>query len=177
MITWVANKRASVGFATSNKTWNTLSHGFKAEHNDKGTNPRFVVTNIPIRGVIDETWHRPRVNGKQVQLLTLGRTLPDPRSRRVLQNDVLSARIRWKTGSQQNFLFADRTSCTKFMATISITVFICVRVGGLRRLRLAGTEQARWRVRYDSFAVVQNRSTSTSDFSPRRFSLSQQLSI
>ena len=80
----------------TNKTWNNYHWVVgKAEHNDKGTNPRFVVTNIPSSdGVIDETWHRPRVNGKQVkQLLDPGiGLLPDPRSRRVLQNDVLSAR-------------------------------------------------------------------------------------
>ena len=138
----------------TNKTWN--NHHWvvgKAEHSDKGTNPRFVVTNIPSSdGVIDETWHRPRVNGKQVkQLLDPGtdccpiqdpeefyRTMYCPRGE--MENRIKE---------QQNFLFADRTSCTKFMANqfrLLLSSFAYVLMDGLRRLGLAGTEQARWRV-------------------------------
>ena len=42
----------------------------KAEYGDKGANPRFVVTNLPSsEGIVDETFHRPRVDGKQVRVL------------------------------------------------------------------------------------------------------------
>jgi len=50
---------------------------------------------------------------------------------------------------QQLCLFADRTSCTAFEANqfrLLLSSFAYVLVDGLRRLGLAGTEQARWRI-------------------------------
>jgi hypothetical protein len=50
---------------------------------------------------------------------------------------------------QQLCLFADRTSCTRFMANqfrLMLSTFSYVLVDGLRRLGLSGSEQARWRV-------------------------------
>ena len=50
---------------------------------------------------------------------------------------------------QQLCLFADRTSCTRFLANqfrLMLSSFAYVLVDGLRRLALSGTEQARLRV-------------------------------
>ena len=50
---------------------------------------------------------------------------------------------------QQLCLFADRTSCTRFMANqfrLMLSSLAYVLVDGLRRLALSGTKQARWRV-------------------------------
>jgi hypothetical protein len=50
---------------------------------------------------------------------------------------------------QQLCLFADRTSCTDFVANqfrLLMSSFAYVLVDGLRRLALQGTAQARWRV-------------------------------
>jgi len=50
---------------------------------------------------------------------------------------------------QQLYLFADRTSCTDFLANqfrLVLSSLAYVLVDGLRRLGLAGTAQARWRV-------------------------------
>ena len=42
----------------------------KAQYTGKGPNPRFVVTNLPSsEGIVDETFYRPLVNGKQVRRL------------------------------------------------------------------------------------------------------------
>jgi hypothetical protein len=40
----------------------------KAKHNENGSNPRFVVTNIPSsEEIIDETFHWPLIDGKQLR--------------------------------------------------------------------------------------------------------------
>lgn len=125
----------------------------KAEHGDKGANPRFVVTNLPSNeGVIDATYHRPRIDGKQVrQVLNPGTICsvawnPEHFYRtRYCQRCEMENRIK----EQQMCLFADRTSCTDFMANqfrLMLSSLAYVLVDGIRRLALAGTEQARMRV-------------------------------
>ncbi|MEX1027775.1 MAG: transposase [Candidatus Paceibacterota bacterium] len=50
---------------------------------------------------------------------------------------------------QQLCLFADRTSCSRFVANqfrMMLSSFAYVLVDGLRRLGLRGTKQARWRI-------------------------------
>ena len=50
---------------------------------------------------------------------------------------------------QQLCLFADRTSCTKFMANqfrLMLSSLAYVLVDGLRRLGLSGSSESRWRV-------------------------------
>ena len=50
---------------------------------------------------------------------------------------------------QQLCLFADRTSCTQFMANqfrLMLSSFAYVLLDGIRRLGLSGTKQSRWRV-------------------------------
>ncbi|TWT88040.1 transposase [Neorhodopirellula pilleata] len=50
---------------------------------------------------------------------------------------------------QQLCLFADRTSCTRFMANqfrLMLSTFAYVLVDGIRRLGLSGSKEARWRV-------------------------------
>lgn len=136
------------------KSWNR--HHWvvgKAEHNDKGANPRFVVTNIPSSaGVVDEKWHRPRVNGKQVaKLLSPGTQCCPIEDPEVFYRTMYCPRgeMENRIKEQQNFLFADRTSCTKFMANqfrLMLSSFAYVLMDGLRRVGLAGTDQSRWRV-------------------------------
>ena len=125
----------------------------KAEYSDKGPNPRFVVTNLPsCHGLVDETFHRPRVAGKQVRLLKDPGTICSPainpetfyRTRYCLRGEMEN-RIK----EQQLYLFADRTSCTDFVANqfrLLLSSFAYVLVDGLRRLGLQGTEHARMRV-------------------------------
>ena len=125
----------------------------KAEYGSQGANPRFVVTNLPSEeGVVDELWHRPRVNGKQVRCLKAPATLCSP-----IQNPQAFYRTMYcqrgemenRIKEQQLCLFADRTSCTRFMANqfrLMLSSFAYVLVDGLRRLALAGTKQARLRV-------------------------------
>jgi hypothetical protein len=125
----------------------------KAEYGDKGANPRFVVTNLPSdEGIIDATYHRPRIDGKQVrQVLTPGTICsvawnPEDFYRTYYcQRCEMENRIK----EQQLFLFAGRTSCTEFMANqfrLMLSSLAYVLVDGIRRLALAGTEHARMRV-------------------------------
>ncbi len=125
----------------------------KAEFGDKGANPRFVVTNLPSNeGVVDTTYHRPRVQGKQTrqvkEVSTIANLPPDPeafyRSMYCLRGEMEN-RIK----EQQLCMFADRTSCTDFVANqfrLLLSSFAYVLVDGIRRLGLQGTERARWRV-------------------------------
>ena len=113
----------------------------------------FVVTNLPSsEGITDETYHRPLVDGKQVRLLKDAGTLCSPainpetfyRERYCMRGEMEN-RIK----EQQLCLFADRTSCTRFMANqfrLMLSSFAYVLVDGLRRLGLKGSEQARLRV-------------------------------
>ena len=125
----------------------------KAEYGEQGANPRFVVTNLPSDdGVIDATYHRPRVHGKQVrqvkEVATLGQMPSDPEAfyrTMYCMRGEMENRIK----EQQLCLFADRTSCTDFMANqfrLLLSSFAYVLVDGLRRLALKGTQYARWRV-------------------------------
>ena len=125
----------------------------KAEYSDKGANPRFVVTNLPSsEGIVDETFHRPRVDGKQVRVLQNAGPVCSPtinpetfyRERYCMRGEMEN-RIK----ESQLYLFADRTSCTRFMANqfrLLLSSFAYVLVDGLRRLGLKGSEQARLRV-------------------------------
>ena len=136
------------------RTWNR--HYWvvgKAEYNDKGANPRFVVTNIPSsQGVVDETWHKPLINGKQVlQLLDAGTDCCPIEDPEVFYRTMYCPRgeMENRIKEQQNFLFADRTSCTKFMANqfrLMLSSLAYVLMDGLRRIGLSGTAQSRWRV-------------------------------
>jgi hypothetical protein len=125
----------------------------KAEYGDQGSNPRFVVTNVPqIEGLVDPTYGRPRVDGKQV------RTVVDPGT---VCSVAINPRTFYETWyclrgemenrikEQQLFLFADRTSCSRFLANqfrLLLSSLSYILVDGIRRLALSGTEQARWRV-------------------------------
>lgn len=125
----------------------------KAQYTSKGANPRFVVTNLPSsEGIVDATYHRPSVDGKQV------RQLKEPGTRcSVARNpEVFYQRMYCQRGEMENrikeqqlCLFADRTSCTRFMANqfrLMLSSLAYVLLDGLRRLGLAGTAEARWRV-------------------------------
>src|SRR5207249_9155775 len=92
----------------------------KAEHGAGGDNPRFVVTNLP--GV--------------------------PQG---LYDEVYCARgeMENRIKEQQLMLFADRTSCHKFLANqfrLLLSAAAYVLVEAVRRLGLAGTELARAQV-------------------------------
>lgn len=125
----------------------------KAEYSGQGPNPRFIVTNLASdEGIIDETWHRPRVNGKQVRRLKDAGTpcsvATNPETfyrQRYCARGEMENRIK----EQQLCLFADRTSCTRFMANqfrLMLSSCAYVLVDGIRRLGLSGTDQSRWRV-------------------------------
>lgn len=125
----------------------------KAEHSSKGANPRFVVTNLPSEeDVVDETWHRPRVDGQQVRQVKEAGTFAQPEisakgfyQEMYCQRGEMENRIK----EQQLCLFADRTSCTKFLANqfrLMLSSFAYVLMDGLRRLGLSGTRGKRWRV-------------------------------
>ena len=92
----------------------------KAEHNAQGKNPRFVVTNVP----------------------------GDPQE---LYEDVYCQRgeVENRIKEQQLDLFADRTSCHRFLANqfrLLLSSAAYVLVQALRRTALAGTELARAQV-------------------------------
>lgn len=92
----------------------------KAEHNAQGANPRFVVTNVP----------------------------GDPQA---LYDDVYCARgeMENRIKEQQLMLFADRTSCRRFVANqfrLLLSAAAYVLVEAVRRLGLAGTELERAQV-------------------------------
>jgi hypothetical protein len=92
----------------------------KAEHNAGGDNPRFVVTNLP----------------------------GTPQG---LYDEVYCARgeMENRIKEQQLMLFADRTSCHKFLANqlrLLLSAAAYVLVEAVRRLGLAGTELARAQV-------------------------------
>lgn len=136
------------------KTWKRYRWVIgKAEYSDKGPNPRFVVTNLPSdEGVIDPTYHRPLMGGKQVRCLKepamACSVACDPE---VFYRTIYCQRCEMENRikEQQMCLFADRTSCTQFMANqfrLMLSSFAYVLVDGLRRLALPGTEHARLRV-------------------------------
>lgn len=125
----------------------------KAEYTAKGANPRFVVTNLfDDQGIVDETYHRPRIDGRKV------RKMKDPgcAASAAMNPELFYRRMYCARGEMENrikeqqmCLFADRTSCSRFMANqfrLMLSSFAYVLVDGLRRLGLSGTEQGRWRV-------------------------------
>lgn len=138
----------------TSKTWDR--HRWvvgKAEYNDKGHNPRFVVTNLPSsQGVVDETYHRPRINGMQERKLkSSGTTCSPARCPEEFYRTLycLRGEMENRIKEQQLYLFADRTSCTRFMANqfrLMLSSFAYVLVDGIRRLGLATTSQPRLRV-------------------------------
>jgi hypothetical protein len=125
----------------------------KAEYTGKGANPRFVVTNLPsAERIVDATYHRPLIDGKQLRCLkdagtvcSVARNPEDFYRTMYCMRGEMENRIK----EQQLCLFADRTSCTGFIANqfrLLLSSLAYVLVDGLRRLGLSGTEQARLRV-------------------------------
>ena len=125
----------------------------KAEFSAKGANPRFVVTNIPSSGgIIDATYERPRIDGRQIRQVKDPGTQCTP----VLNPEEFYRTMYCPRGEMENrikeqqlCLFADRTSCTQFMANqfrLMLSSFAYVLLDGVRRLGLSGTKQSRWRV-------------------------------
>lgn len=126
----------------------------KAEYTTQGANPRFVVTNLySSEGIVDPVYHRVmNEEGKRV------RTLKTPG---VLCSAAFNPQAFYETmycmrgemenriKEQQLYLFADRTSCEKFVANqfrLLLSSFAYVLLDALRRLALSGTPKARWRV-------------------------------
>jgi Transposase DDE domain group 1 len=109
----------SIGYAA--KSWDRSRRVIvKAEHNERGANPRFVVTNVPgdPEELYDEVY---------------------------CQRGEMENRIK----EQQLGLFADRTSCHRFVANqfrLLLSSAAYVLVQALRREALAGTELARAQV-------------------------------
>lgn len=125
----------------------------KAEYSDKGPNPRFIVTNVPSdEGIVDARFHRPRIDGKQVRhLKDRGTICSVARNPEEFYRTMYCMRgeMENRIKEQQLCLFADRTSCTRFLANqfrLLLSSFAYVLVDGLRRLGLSGTDQSRWRV-------------------------------
>jgi len=123
----------------------------KAEFSEKGPNPRFVVTNLPSsEGIVDEVLHRPRINGKQAWQVKHPGTPCSPaihpesfyRTMYCPRGDMEN-RIK----EQQLCLFADRTSCTDFLANqfrLLLSSFAYVLVDAVRRVGLCESKGARW---------------------------------
>ena len=110
-------QRVFGSFAYSAATWDRARKVIvKAEHTAKGANPRFIVTNVP--GEAQE-----------------------------LYEDVYCERgdVENRIKEQQLDLFADRTSCRRFLANqfrLLLSSAAYVLVQALRRIALAGTELA-----------------------------------
>ncbi|WP_164104192.1 IS1380 family transposase [Candidatus Laterigemmans baculatus] len=105
----------------------------KAEHTAKGSNPRFVVTNLPEAVAQASSGNSPAANPERFY-----ETLYCPRGE--MENRIKE---------QQLCLFADRTSCTDFMANqfrLMLASFAYVLLDAVRRIGLAGTEASHWRV-------------------------------
>jgi hypothetical protein len=125
----------------------------KAEYTTKGANPRFIVTNLPTDdGIVDATYHRVPVNGKRVTQVKQAGTICS-----VAWNPEIFYRTRYcvrgdmenRIKEQQLCLFADRTSCTGFLANqfrLLLSSLAYVLVDGVRRLGLSGSPQSRLRV-------------------------------
>ena len=76
----------------------------KAEYNEKGSNPRFVVTNLPSdEGIIDTTYHRPRIDGKQIkQVKKLGTQCSVSQNPKPFTKRSTALEVRWKIGSRSS---------------------------------------------------------------------------
>lgn len=125
----------------------------KAQYTEKGSNPRFVVTNLPSsEEIIDDSFHRPRIDGKQTLQLKESGTLCSPAiNPEAFYREKYCARgeMENRIKEQQLYLFADRTSCSRFIANqfrLMLSSFAYVLVDGIRRLALHGTKQAKLRV-------------------------------
>jgi hypothetical protein len=125
----------------------------KAEHGEKGANPRFVVTNLPsTEGVVDPVLGRPRIDGKQVRMAITPGTKCSPSIHPEVFYDTMYCQrgeMENRIKEQQLYLFADRTSCTDFIANqfrLLLSSFAYVLVDGIRRIGLQGTEAAAWQV-------------------------------
>lgn len=138
----------------TSKTWDRHRWVIgKAEYSGKGANPRFVVTNLPSNeDIVDATYHRPRINGKQFRVLKDPGTIcsvacnPETFYRKLY---CMRGEMENRIKEQQLYLFADRTSHTSFMANqfrLMLSSLAYVLVDGLRRLGLSGSEQSRLRV-------------------------------
>lgn len=126
----------------------------KAEHTNKGANPRFVVTNLySSEGIIDPVYHRViNEEGKKVRMLKT----PGVPCSAAFNPQAFYATMYCMRGEMENrikeqqlYLFADRTSCEKFDANqfrLLLSSFAYVLLDALRRLALSGTPKARWRV-------------------------------
>jgi Transposase DDE domain group 1 len=114
-------QRIFSSFSYSASTWDRLRRVIvKAEHNAQGANPRFIVANVP---------GDPQELYEQVYC----------------QRGEMENRIK----EQQLDLFADRTSCHRFLANqfrLLLSSAAYVLVQALRRLALAGTELAQAQV-------------------------------
>jgi hypothetical protein len=115
------SQRIFGSFSYAAKTWDRSRRVIvKAEHNSQGPNPRFVVTNVP--GDPQELYEGV-----------------------YCQRGEMENRIK----EQQLDLFADRTSCHRFLANqfrLLLSSAAYVLVQALRRTALAGTELARAQV-------------------------------
>lgn len=125
----------------------------KAHYSSKGPNPRFVVTNLASSdGVIDESHYRPLINGKQVRQLKDPGVFCSPAiNPESFYHEMYCARgeMENRIKEQQLFLFADRTSCSRFVANqfrLLLSSFAYVLVDGIRRLGLKDTQHSRLRI-------------------------------
>ena len=126
----------------------------KAEHCDKGANPRFVITNLPSsEGVVDDIYVRVKQeDGRKVRtLIQAGIPCSVSRNPQEFYQTLYCMRgeMENRIKEQQLYLFADRTSCHGFIAIqfrLLLSSFAYVLLDALRRLALTGTNEARWRV-------------------------------
>jgi hypothetical protein len=135
------------------RTWNCHRWVLgKAQYTEKGSNPRFVVTNLPSNeGIVDELFHRPSIDGKRVRQLKQPGSLCSPAiNPETFYREKYCARgeMENRIKEQQLYLFADRTSCSRFIANqfrVMLSSFAYVLVDGIRRLALQGTKHAKSR--------------------------------
>ncbi len=124
----------------------------KAEYTEQGPNPRFIVTNLfGFQGLVDANYYRPRINGKQVRIVEPGTPCSVAFSPERFYDSYYCLRgdMENRIKEQQLYLFADRTSCTDFLANqfrLLLSSFAYVLVDGIRRVALKGTEAGRWQV-------------------------------
>lgn len=125
----------------------------KAEYGEKGANPRFVVTNLPSQfGLVEPVRSRPRIDGKQVRMTTDRGTQCSP----IINPEKFYETMYCQRGDMENrikeqqlYLFADRTSCTDFMANqfrLLLSSFAYVLVDAIRRIGLDGSKAEAWQV-------------------------------
>ncbi len=126
----------------------------KAEHADKGSKPRFVITNVPSsEGLVDPVYRRVKQEGgsKIRTLIEPGIACSVARDPQEFYQTMYCMRgeMENRIKDQQLFLFADRTSCHRFIANqfrLLLSSFAYVLLDALRRLALSGTQEARMRV-------------------------------